>query len=141
MYDRLEVRNLLLMHNCLPACLPARRGLGTKEPPKVCLAALRCFHYAAPASNFVCASKQDVAGLPERDVSELSGSDPWEDRHLIISRNHKASLFVCLFPVCLKPPLEGTLAAVRPGELVGLFQGSTSFLPIFSAAQRGPFAP
>lgn len=100
-YNCLEVRNPLLMHNCLPACPQGTGYGGAFEGLRCCL---RCCHYAALGSNLVCALRQRFAGLPKRDVSELSGSYPWEDRHLMISSNHKEAFFVCLFPVCCNLP-------------------------------------
>lgn len=125
-YDCLEVRNLLLLHSC-----PQGTGYGRAFEGLRC--SLRCFHYAGLASNLVCALKQCFTGLPKRDISELTGSDHWEDRHLIISSNYNESfLFVSSV---LKPSLEEKLSAVIPGGFVCLLLGSTSFLPVFLAVQ------
>lgn len=99
-----------------------------EEPSKVFTAA--CITSIGLVSNLVCALKQCFTGLPERGISELSGSDPWEDRHLISSSCNKSFLFVS--SVGGNSFLGGEIVRSHT-RVFCLFLGSTSFLPVFLA--------
>lgn len=116
LYGCLEARNVLLLHSCLPATGDrAWRSLQRSASlPALLLSRSSCVTFSLcfkATSGWSC--------HPKETSPELSGSHPWQDRHLRGSNRKEA--FSSLFVSCLlKPSLEEELSAVLPWERVCL---------------------